>query len=81
MAPTRPTPSPVVASGYTCFASAEDVNNQTLACLGRGIAVRGVTAKGVQDCWVCSCQKTKDAGTGKVKSWGGQGCEKEDLSS
>ncbi|KAL8286936.1 hypothetical protein RQP46_003942 [Phenoliferia psychrophenolica] len=74
----RPTPSPVVPTGYVCFESEKDLKNQTLACLGRGTAVKGVTIKGTE-CWVCSCGKTTE--NGKTRSWGGQGCEKEDLSS
>ena len=74
----RPTPSPVVPTGYICFRSEADLKNQTLACLGRGTGVKGVTVRGTE-CWVCSCTKTTEHG--KTKSWAGQGCEKEDLSS
>lgn len=73
------TKSPVVPSGSTCFTSAEDVNNQTAECLGRGTAVLGVSSR-KGECWVCSCRATFDEG-GKKTTWKGEGCEKIDLSS
>lgn len=71
------TRTPIVTSSKTCFESAEDANNQTVNCLGRGVPVQGVTVKG-GECWVCSCGKTEE--NGRTKSWAGEGCEKEDLS-
>lgn len=73
------TPSPVVPSSSICFKSAEDVNNQTANCLGRGVPVIGVTARKGGDCWVCSCSPTTEGGF--EIDWAGQGCEKIDVSS
>lgn len=74
----KPTPSPVIPSGSTCFASSDETNNKTAECLGRGTPVLGLTTRGKQ-CWVCSCGTTKTKG--KIQKWAGEGCEKQDLSS
>lgn len=74
---------PIVPSSFTCFNSAQEVNEATNSCnAGNGLAVKGVSAlmtKNREECWVCSCSPTMVGG--KKINWGGQGCEKVDLSS
>lgn len=70
--------TPVVPQSKTCFASLDDLKNQTASCLGRGEGVKGITSRG-KECWVCQCTKTVDE-AGHTTKWAGEGCEKEDLS-
>ncbi len=70
--------TPVVPQSKTCFASLDDLNNQTASCLGHGAGVKGITTRG-SECWVCQCTKTVDE-AGHTTKWAGEGCEKEDLS-
>lgn len=71
------TPQPIVPSSRRCFESEAQLKNLTANCLGRGVGVQGLSTR-TGECWVCSCGKTNEGG--KVKSWAGEGCEKEDLS-
>ncbi|GAA6005796.1 hypothetical protein JCM10207_007234 [Rhodosporidiobolus poonsookiae] len=74
---------PVVPSSRRCFASLDELNNATASCLSRGQGVRGITTRGEEDCWVCQCAPTTEeleGGGVRRRWWGGEGCEKEDLS-
>lgn len=73
-------PQPIVPTSSMCFVSSDAVNNATDSCSGRGMPVAGVSAKsGANECWVCGCYETVE--NGKTMKWGGEGCEKADLSS
>lgn len=73
---------PIVPVSRRCFESLDQLNNLTASCLGHGVGVKGITTQKLKDgaeCWVCSCGRAKDD-NGKERTWGGQGCEKVDLS-
>lgn len=74
---------PIVPTSRRCFSSLEQLNNLTASCLGHGVGVKGIStqklADGQSECWVCSCGRAKDD-KGKERTWGGEGCEKVDLS-
>lgn len=75
----------IVPTSSKCFSSLDDLNNQTLSCLGRGEGVKGISptrqARGKgEECWVCKCGSTVDEESGKKVWWAGEGCEKKDLS-
>ncbi|GAA5867334.1 hypothetical protein JCM8547_003310 [Rhodosporidiobolus lusitaniae] len=77
--------APIVPSSHTCFPSFSAAQNATASCLARGKPVKGISTKTKdgEECWVCKCGVTRDdeGGSGKVRRWKGEGCEKEDLSS
>lgn len=61
----------VVPHAHMCFKDAKDVKNQTANCMSHGEPVEAVSNYQDGACWVCACEK----------GYGGQGCEKRDVSS
>ncbi|UZJ55197.1 hypothetical protein CBS101457_004517 [Exobasidium rhododendri] len=60
-----------------CFTEASALMKATADCSGHGKAIQ--SSKGGRKCYRCSCQQTKGKG-GKVISWAGAACQKQDIS-
>lgn len=60
-----------------CFTSEDDLNKATANCSSHGSAIQ--SSKGGRKCYRCKCQQSKGKG-GKIVSWAGAACQKQDLS-
>ncbi|KAK6332810.1 hypothetical protein TWF696_002832 [Orbilia brochopaga] len=62
-----------------CFESRDVCGNSTNSCNGRGSCMKSSTQS---NCWSCACNATiiKVHGQNKTTYWGGNACQKEDVS-
>ncbi|KAF3927354.1 hypothetical protein ABW21_db0203675 [Orbilia brochopaga] len=62
-----------------CFESHDVCGNNTNSCNGRGSCMKSSTQS---NCWSCACNATiiKVNGLNKTTYWGGNACQKEDVS-
>lgn len=62
-----------------CFESRDVCGNSTNSCNGRGSCVKSATQS---NCWSCTCNPTviKVHGQNKTTYWGGNACQKKDVS-
>ncbi|KAK6505386.1 hypothetical protein TWF481_007291 [Arthrobotrys musiformis] len=62
-----------------CFESRDVCGNRTNSCNGRGNCIKSTTQS---NCWSCICAPTvvKVGGANKTTYWGGNACQKKDVS-
>ncbi|KAK6533133.1 hypothetical protein TWF281_007288 [Arthrobotrys megalospora] len=62
-----------------CFESRDVCGNRTNSCNGRGNCIKSTTQS---NCWTCICAPTvvKVGGANKTTYWGGNACQKKDIS-
>ncbi|KAK6342683.1 hypothetical protein TWF718_008076 [Orbilia javanica] len=62
-----------------CFESRDVCGNRTNSCNGRGNCIKSTTQS---NCWSCVCSPTviKVGGANKTTYWGGNACQKKDVS-
>jgi len=74
--PVPPGNAPIFSSS-TCFANAEDCQEGTTECSGRGQCIP--VKKGPRKCFVCQCAVTKNSKNG-TEYWSGASCQNKDVS-
>lgn len=68
-----------------CFTSEELCQSQTNDCSSHGSCVllhspNTGDDNSARECWSCSCRATKTSSSGGVTNWGGNACQKMDIS-
>jgi hypothetical protein len=74
--PFPPGNAPIFSSS-TCYTSADTCRNGTTECSGRGQCIS--VKKGMRECFVCQCARTKDA-KNRTEYWSGSSCQNKDVS-